>query len=96
MKFKEQCFQKFDKRASQYIIEYEEIDNEIDDNIKSINNDKTKALMINVKFLSPFQLDLENVNTNTFITSCKTIQQAKTMTANAVTNAAVPFSLGVY
>ena len=37
--------------------------------------------MIDVRFLSPSNLDQENVNTNTFMTSVGTIHQAETMTA---------------
>ncbi len=41
---------------------------------------EAEALMIDVEFSSPSNLDQENVNTNTFINSFGTIYQAKTMT----------------
>ena len=78
-KFKKRFSQRFDNRASQYIAEYERVDYEIDDDIEDIDK-AAEALMIDVGFSSPFNLDQENVNTNTLITSFGTIHQAKTMT----------------
>ena len=79
-KFKERFSWGFDKRASQYIAEYEGLDYEIDDDMESID-EAAEALMIDVGFSSPSHLDQVNVNTNTFITSFGTIHQAETMTA---------------
>ena len=48
-KFKERFSRGFDKRASQYIAEYEGVDHEIDDDMESID-EATEALMIDVGF----------------------------------------------
>ncbi len=45
-------------------------------------DEAAEALMIDVGFSSPSNLDQENINTNTFITSFGTIHQAETMTEN--------------
>lgn len=48
-KFKEWFSRGFDKQASQYIIEYERVDHEMDDDIKSID-DVVETLMIALDF----------------------------------------------
>ena len=53
----------------------------MDDDTKSIDN-AVGALMIDVGFSSPFPLDQENVNTDTFITSFGIIHSAKTITTD--------------
>ena len=82
-KFKKWFSQEFDKRASQYIAEYEEIDHEMDDDTKSID-DIAEALMIDMRFSSLSSLNQDNVNTDIFITSFGIIYSAKTITSDLV------------
>ncbi len=71
------------------------MDKKIDDDIKDID-EETEALMIHVGFSSPFNLDQENVNRNTFITSFATIYQAETMTAYLANLSFDPIITGAY
>lgn len=74
--FKEWYSWKFDKQVSQYIVEYKRINQEIDNDTKSIN-DIAETLIIDIGFslLSPFNKKI--VNTNTFITSFNIIYFTK-------------------
>ena len=60
-------------------MEHEEVDHEIDDDTKSINN-AVEALMIHVRFSSSFSLDPNNINMKIFITSFAIIHSSKIMT----------------
>lgn len=74
------------------MIENKGVDYEIDADIKEI--DKTvEALMIDIRFLSPSDLDKENVDKNTFITSFMIIHQVETMTTNTITKAKLCYTL---
>lgn len=60
---------------------YKRFDHKIDINIENINV-IVEGLIIDIKFLSLFPLDQDNIKTDTFITSFEIINLAKTITKN--------------
>lgn len=68
-------------KASQYITNNEKVNYKRDDDSKGINN-TTIALVINIRSLSSFPLNQENLNTNTFSKSFVIIYLTQIMSTN--------------